>query len=743
LLWRPCPAWTDEPAPQQPSERGAAAKEAKEAKGGKDREPLVLEDLPEKLSASASEADRDRAHAHALYSEGRVLYNRGEYDKALGKLERAWRYDQDRKTILQEIVPLATRLNRLGEASRYAIIALEKGANVDARTLQTLAQHASEEQEWQDARVFFQKLLELQKAAQGKDSELDVSLILVQLELGRVNFLLNSFKESAEAFAEVKKAIDDPEKYRLNDALRKMVLDDPERTYLLLGEAFVRGGRPDDAEAVFRKADELKPQPEVLAFRLARVAAARGSTDDAMAQLERYLQAKSSESGSEPYELLAELIKRTVSDEKEAEKLVLDRLQKLYADDPANAGLAYFAAEQFLIGGRLEEAEKIYREQMMFNPSGEAYRGFLEIYRKQGQIDRLLETLGEAAAEDGSLDAYENQVSEIAKDDKLVDQLIAAARAKKKQDAEALPDGLVLAVGLVALEAKKTEAANEFLELASHREKPGASEVMTAWGLGLFFNGEHDKAAEVFQRAIDQQADPDRNAAFYFYLGSALSFANRPDEALTAALQAQQLQPENTRFESRVAWINYRAQRYGDAERAYLELLNKIGGDNRSAAMRDLVRESKLVLSNICVQQDRFDDGVEWLEQVLDEFPGDPGALNDLGYLWSEKGVHLERALRMVRAAVEAEPDNAAYQDSLGWALHRLGRSQEALQHLQKAVELQGEEVDGVLLDHLGDIYAKLDQKDKAQDAWRRAVAAFEKAEESDEAEKTKRKIDE
>jgi tetratricopeptide (TPR) repeat protein len=155
-----------------------------------------------------------------------------------------------------------------------------------------------------------------------------------------------------------------------------------------------------------------------------------------------------------------------------------------------------------------------------------------------------------------------------------------------------------------------------------------------------------------------------------------------------------------------------------------------------------LVREAKLVLSNICVQQDRYEDGVEWLEQVMDEYPRDAGALNDLGYLWSDKGLHPDRSLQMVKAAVEAEPENAAYQDSLGWALFRIGKNEQALKHLEKAVELQGEEVDGVILDHLGDVYDKLGRKEKAQDAWRRALAAFEKAEETEEAEKTKMKLE-
>lgn len=717
-------AIADEPAPskQAPPEQ---------------REPVELDDAPEKLKAApASEAQQDRLHAATLFAQGRILNQRGKTAEALSKYERAWRYDQDSKTILEELVPLAARLNRTDEAARYAVIAVEKGAKLDPRVLQRLAMSLSQAQEWNDALVLYQQVYDLQKQGQGDDEPADVSMVLVQLELGRIHFLLGEYKESAAAFAVVRDALEHPDKYNLNDALRKMVLDDPERTYLLLGESFLRGGRLDDAEAMFRKADELKPQPEVLAFRLARVAAERGQTDAALEQLEKYLAAKSSLAGGDPYELLAELLRKKHTEEKEAQAALVARIEKLYNDDPANAGLASFAAEIFLQADRLEDAEKVYREQLTLNPTAESYRGLIQVYRKLDQPAKLLEVLGQAAAEDGSLDSYEDEVAEIAEDDKLLDRVIAAATDEK------LPvEGVALAAGLLALEGGKVDAANKFLSVAAQRNEPGLAAVLTAWGLGLFVHGEFEKAAEIFQRCIDEEVNPENDAAYYFYLANTLAFANRPDEALTAALQAQQLRPENPQFESRVAWINYRAQRYGAAERGYLDLLAKVEEDYNSAALRELVRETKLVLSNICVQQDRFEDGAEWLEQVLDEFPRDPGALNDLGYLWAEKGAHPQRALRMVRQAVEAEPDNAAYQDSLGWALFQVGRTDEALKHLEKAIELQGESPDGMILDHLGDVYQKLDQRDKAQDAWRRAAAAFEKTDDTDSQAKVKKKL--
>ena len=82
---------------------------------------------------------------------------------------------------------------------------------------------------------------------------------------------------------------------------------------------------------------------------------------------------------------------------------------------------------------------------------------------------------------------------------------------------------------------------------------------------------------------------------------------------------------------------------------------------------------------------------------------------------------HLERASAMVQAAVEAEPDNPAYLDSLGWVYFRLNQPENALAELKKAVA-EMEEPDGVILDHLGDVYQALGQLDQARESWQQAA---------------------
>ena len=147
-----------------------------------------------------------------------------------------------------------------------------------------------------------------------------------------------------------------------------------------------------------------------------------------------------------------------------------------------------------------------------------------------------------------------------------------------------------------------------------------------------------------------------------------------------------------------------------------------------------------MVLSNIEVQRGRLPAAEEWLEQVLDEFPEDVGAKNDLGYLWADQNKRLSRALEMCRQAVEAEPDNHAYRDSLGWALYRLGRFEPAVKELEAAVA-GDDEPDGVVLDHLGDAQRAAGQTDAARATWKRAVEAFEREKESTKAKAVAKKL--
>ena len=87
-----------------------------------------------------------------------------------------------------------------------------------------------------------------------------------------------------------------------------------------------------------------------------------------------------------------------------------------------------------------------------------------------------------------------------------------------------------------------------------------------------------------------------------------------------------------------------------------------------------------------------------------------------------ERGENLDQARAMLEKAVQLEPKNAAFLDSLGWVLFKLNRPREALDYLLQATD-ESRRPDAALYDHLGDIYAALNQRDKAAEAWRKSLS--------------------
>jgi tetratricopeptide (TPR) repeat protein len=704
-------------ADEQPGVRLAAAPKFEPPR----LDPSQLDDFPTPLvpRQARTQAEEDRVTASALFAHGRMLVQRGDLTGALRRYQRAWRYDPQAVPILSDIVAVAIQLNRAEEAARYAVIAAEKESD-DAELLMRLAVYLTQQSDWPRALKLYERARTLRK-----DAAKDASSVLISIEMGRLYFLTGDYQKSAESFAIVRDALDNPDRYGLNDALKKTLLDQADRTYSLFGESFLLAERLDDAAAMFKKADELKPNKGSLALQLARVEAKRGNTDAALKHLDEYFQSKLSDAGTDPYELLAELLQKQIKDPQQAQRELRERLEKTYAADAENGPLGFFLAKTYREAGELDQAAKVYEALLKSSPAVDVYQGLIDVRREQGQIDKLLETLGQAVVKTGTLEPLGESAEAITGDDALLGKLIERAKAQKQADVKSLAAGVPLAVALLALEGKQFDTADEFIELALTEPEPPKAQLLASWGLQLFMADEPARAAGIFRRAIDEKVLPENNPAFYFYLAGALELSGKTDEALEAAKRALALQPKNARFKARIPWIMYHAKRYEEAEKGYLKLVDELDANHNSPDVRDAMRETRLILSNICVQQDRLPESEEWLEQVLDEFPEDIGALNDLGYLWADQGKRLDRALAMVEKAVQGEPENMAYRDSLGWALFRLARYGEAVEELEKAAA--GEDPDAVILDHLGDAYLKAKQIDKAIAAWRRAAEALKK----------------
>ncbi len=274
---------------------------------------------------------------------------------------------------------------------------------------------------------------------------------------------------------------------------------------------------------------------------------------------------------------------------------------------------------------------------------------------------------------------------------------------------------------MLAQERKQYDAAGEFFELALTADPTKAAEVLLAWGIGSLIDERTDEAAKIFQRGIDAKVMPGGNPVFHFYLSGALAAAaeNGPRQARCGAwpppAPRRSSAPIRPASPARVAWLLFRAGATTRPAQAYEKLLEKFArrsecraaNPNRWKPLSPSARPG-LELSAACVNLGRLDEAEERLEEVLDDYPDDVEADNDLGFLWADENKHLPRALKMISLAVAAEPDNRAYRDSLGWVYYRLGRYAEAVAELEKAVDEK--QPDGTVLDHLGDACSKARQ---------------------------------
>jgi Tfp pilus assembly protein PilF len=104
--------------------------------------------------------------------------------------------------------------------------------------------------------------------------------------------------------------------------------------------------------------------------------------------------------------------------------------------------------------------------------------------------------------------------------------------------------------------------------------------------------------------------------------------------------------------------------------------------------------------------------------------------LNYYGYMLANRGIRLEEATALIQHAVQQDPDNGAYLDSLGWAFYKQNKLSEAEEYLQKAVDRQGS--DPTILSHLGNVYLKLGQNERAAGLLERSLAAWQKTSPAD-----------
>lgn len=218
-----------------------------------------------------------------------------------------------------------------------------------------------------------------------------------------------------------------------------------------------------------------------------------------------------------------------------------------------------------------------------------------------------------------------------------------------------------------------------------------------------------DDALATIQQALERF--PDQRDLKLQYAGL-LSERGHLEQAVQLARGLLTDTPDDQQIYLTLAQIYERHKRFPEAEAAVQEA-EKL---SQFPAQLEYIRFLRGALYE---RQKKYQAAEEQFRQVLEINPDSAITLNYLGYMFADQGMNLEESVELIQRALEIEPYNGAYLDSLGWAYFRLGQLDLAEKYLLQAVERLSR--DPTIHDHLGDLYYASGRLRLALEAWERS----------------------
>lgn len=177
----------------------------------------------------------------------------------------------------------------------------------------------------------------------------------------------------------------------------------------------------------------------------------------------------------------------------------------------------------------------------------------------------------------------------------------------------------------------------------------------------------------------------------------------------TALKNAAKQQPKNIEIYKSLGAIYLQQKKYKEAQDTYLLIIQLAPED----------AQAHFYLGSIYNELKKNNLSEKELKEAIRLKPDYHEALNYLGYLWVEENKNLEQAETMIRDALKIDSDNGAYIDSLGWLYFKRAKYKEALKELERAGSLMD---DPVIFEHLGQVYLKMNDKEKAKLNWQKSL---------------------
>ena len=191
--------------------------------------------------------------------------------------------------------------------------------------------------------------------------------------------------------------------------------------------------------------------------------------------------------------------------------------------------------------------------------------------------------------------------------------------------------------------------------------------------------------------------------------------SNEYDVMIKKSEEAIELFPSQPSFYFYNGMGNIQKEDYNKA----IEVLEE-GNDLVISSDRKLKAQFLSSLGDAYYAIKKYDESDEYFDLSLEIEPNNYYVLNNYAYYLSERNTDLERAKGMSEKSNQLNPDESSFQDTYGWILYQLGEYENALQWLEKSL-INGGGKSGVINEHVGDIYWKLQNKKSAFKYWKKA----------------------
>jgi tetratricopeptide (TPR) repeat protein len=185
-----------------------------------------------------------------------------------------------------------------------------------------------------------------------------------------------------------------------------------------------------------------------------------------------------------------------------------------------------------------------------------------------------------------------------------------------------------------------------------------------------------------------------KSAAVQTFLGQMLLASGDRVQARAVFTAAKALAPTSLEPELSLIQLDYLEHRFDDGR----DKLQNVLATNPSHAV------ARLWLGVIEEKRGQHAAAMDHFRRVLAINPDEPMAANDLAYILAENTNNLDEALKYAQKAVELDPAQSSYADTLGWIFYRKGLYPSAVQYLEKASQDPGNVVAKY---HLAMAYAK------------------------------------